>query len=153
MKWTFTPPTEREDGTELSAEDISHYVASIGGYEYVLPKDATEVEVDLPDGTHCCSIVCVDTDGQPSVVSNEVCQTQDSSVAPPNPPVIDDPNAGLLNPTSVSPADGATGVPVDAQVIATWDDGVDASGAEIVVKDSLGNVVDGGMIASTQAII
>jgi hypothetical protein len=89
MIWTFDRPTQREDGADLPVTEISHYVATIDGeYEYELPATATSLDVSLPDGVHCATIVCIDTDGQPSVVSNEVCQEQVTAKAPPNPPVI-----------------------------------------------------------------
>jgi hypothetical protein len=93
MLWTFDRPTQREDGADLPIAEISHYVATIDGeYEYELPASATSIDLSLPDGIHCCSIVCIDTDGQPSIVSNEVCQEQNTAKAPPNPPVVYEPD-------------------------------------------------------------
>ena len=142
MKWEIIRPTERDDGTPLQLSEIDHYIATVGLYEYELPKTAQEVDVDLPDGTWCCSIVTVDTDGQPSVSSNSVCQTQATDQAPPNPPVVEGSDDSW---PIVSPPDGAKNVALDSQVTATWSEGVDADDVIITVKDSNGDEVPGDM--------
>ena len=69
---TFTPPTEREDGTLLPANEIGGYNVFVNGVinetSPLLPT-ATGFTLDLPSGAHTVTVTTMDTDGRESLFS------------------------------------------------------------------------------------
>lgn len=84
---TWTAPTQREDGTTLAAAEIAAYkfAWSLNGAAlatFTVPGTAiTYTLSNLSPGKYCFTTATVDTDGQESVPTGEVCRK-----AKPNPP-------------------------------------------------------------------
>ena len=81
--FSWTAPSEREDGTGLSPSEIAgfriHYGASSGDYSNTIDIDdhtATQaILTGIPSGTYFVVVTTVDTEGQESVFSSEIVVT------------------------------------------------------------------------------
>jgi len=71
--FTYTAPTEREDNTPLSAEEIGGYNVFVNGelndISPLLPTD-TGFTLDLPSGEYIVTMTTLDTDGRESILSD-----------------------------------------------------------------------------------
>jgi hypothetical protein len=95
----ITPPTQRADGTTMTAAEISHYISerlpNSGGVWSVYSSSHSAGDPILvtvnPGDAHQYRLKTVDTGGRTSAVSNAVEVRHDAIPAPPanpNPPVI-----------------------------------------------------------------
>lgn len=85
----FTPPTEREDNTPLTAAEIGAYRLYIDGVDtQQIPPTENTFTVELSPGTYDINLTTVDTDGRESVFSETITQTILSKPKPPTGTVI-----------------------------------------------------------------
>ena len=94
LEWT--PPTERESGDPLAADELASYVLGcrIGGeIEDVLSIEASQTQTTVPRhelfptfGEYTCALAAIDTGGLRSAWSNEV--VIEWEVSPPAAPVL-----------------------------------------------------------------
>jgi hypothetical protein len=81
---TFTPPTEREDGSTLTQAEIGGYKLYVDSVEVQsIPNTDTAFAIELTPGTYALNLTTVDTDGRESIYSNTLTQI---IPARPNPP-------------------------------------------------------------------
>jgi len=67
--FAFTPPSQREDNTNLPESEIKEYKLYINGiYKKTIPKTPYTFSVQLPSGSEL-SMKTVDTNGQHSVLN------------------------------------------------------------------------------------
>jgi len=73
MPVSWTPPTERTDGTALAPEEIDHYKVYVNDAVLpdVVPGTDTSVTLTLPPGDQRIKLTTVDTFGRESGFSNE----------------------------------------------------------------------------------
>lgn len=86
VELTWTPPTQRVDGTALSASEIKHYVLSwqvkgVGQPDKIVTGSAYSLDTGTLSGRVCVVLRTVDTDGLVSDPTAQVCKN-----AKPNPP-------------------------------------------------------------------
>jgi len=84
--YTYEIPTFREDGAILNIEEITGYQMYMDGIEYgdIIPPSITSVTIDsFPNGRHCITSKTIDTDGQVSAFSTEVCGIGKGKPLPP----------------------------------------------------------------------
>lgn len=69
--FSFTPPTEREDGTPLTPQEIAGYNTYLNGTQRtgMLSSGATGFVINLPPGDHVVDVQTVDTDGRLSILA------------------------------------------------------------------------------------
>ena len=85
----FTPPTEREDNTPLTAAEIGAYRLYIDGVEtQQIPPTENTFTIELSPGTYDINLTTVDTDGRESVFSETITQVILASPKPPTGTVI-----------------------------------------------------------------
>ena len=73
VHFTYTPATQRADGTALPAVEIAFTRLYCGGVLLIEEPGADgDFDPDLPAGVHVCDATHVDTDGQESDRSNPV---------------------------------------------------------------------------------
>lgn len=64
---TFQAPTQREDGTPITLEEISHYVLEYNDQSKIIPKDQTMYIVNgLSSGLTTFTMWTIETDGTKS---------------------------------------------------------------------------------------
>lgn len=83
---TFVPPTQREDGTALSVEEIGGYNVYLDGVEVSespLPPNATSFTLTLSGGPYNLTITTFDVQGRESLPSPVIPL---SVLSAPNPP-------------------------------------------------------------------
>lgn len=80
----WTTPTEREDGTSLSMDEIDRYdLYADGALLTTLAGGMNEsYSGTLMPGLHCFAMKTIDTGNRESVFSGEVCKTVTSNSAP-----------------------------------------------------------------------
>jgi hypothetical protein len=76
LKWSWTPPTERTDGTTLTPEEIAGYAVMINNVEQpdLLTDGENVLTVVAPSGEQCGSLATQDTEGRRSVWTDPVCK-------------------------------------------------------------------------------
>ena len=84
---TFTPPTEREDNTPLSPDEIAGYEVynSDGVSVKSLPGDATSFTMGTTSAMQSLVVTTKDTDGRESSVYSQIVNVP-ASVSSPKPP-------------------------------------------------------------------
>ena len=88
--FTWTGPTEREDGTPFDAAteqaQSNIYCLASGGIVaavYVAPGNAETLDIDFTPGTYVCDSSVVDTDGLESIRSNSTSFVISPSISKP----------------------------------------------------------------------
>jgi len=73
MPVSWTPPTERSDGSALTPPEIANYRVFDNDVALpdLVPGDATSVTLTLPPGDHRIYLTTIDTFGRESVPSEE----------------------------------------------------------------------------------
>jgi len=73
MPVSWTPPTERENGTALAPEEIANYRVFDNGTALpdLVPGTDTSVTLTLPPGDHEIYLTTIDTHGRESAPSNK----------------------------------------------------------------------------------
>ena len=69
---SFTPPTERVDGTELLAEDIAGYRLYLNDTSLPLLLTNNTFTLEITLGEHTVQIQTIDTDGRESTLSDTI---------------------------------------------------------------------------------
>jgi len=77
LTWTWTPPTEREDGTLLTVEEIAGYGFMLNGIEQpaLLTGGENNLILEIPLGEQCGQFLTEDTEGRRSIWTDPVCKT------------------------------------------------------------------------------
>ena len=101
---TWTPPTERTDGTALPQSEILGYEVYINGNPLIdlAPGDSASAILTLDPGDNAIRLKTVDTGNRKSAFSNEKIITIATPIAqPPNPPVIVNPGDVAFGPVTI----------------------------------------------------
>ena len=77
IQWTWTPQTERTDGTQLTVEEIAGYAFRLNGIEQpaLLTGGENNLIIESPLGEQCGEFLTEDTEGRRSVWTDPVCKT------------------------------------------------------------------------------
>lgn len=95
VELTFVPPVEREDGTQLSPDEIAgfriYWGARAGDYQNTIPLNADVTSYtteEFPLGSTFAVMTTIDTDGRESVYSPEISWRLKHNPKPPSQPSV-----------------------------------------------------------------